>query len=845
MHTHFIVSRHDLATGNLFPTLGTEVVSLYVMHTRIQRPYPSEKIVKKPEMAQFRMTVDVGSERTNRETSMANAKSRSRTVQCPWIKDFCCFRFFQRLLAVCIGQELPGTILICHGFWYIYDCLLFYDVSYLNSYMGLLIWACESGRSVYRRDASPDTFLLYLPIRVRTAVMFGVICKFQRLSNDQICLSQVMFARTIPLRGRIKRKALFRMHVLVVGGAGGGTGQGARYARRLHRKDSAESSVFDSVLGVGAAMNLQALEHNHYPKRSPNLSPATYFGARYPAQRLPDYEYPGKDIQNPGFLHLGRQIEGVPDSQQRMFAPQPYDGKEIYHGIGSGFLEWGKDFVRQISFSERACGFSWPKDINVDVLGQHLAGTAQKYYRRQVECWWSENQTLEHAMQRLLQNFSTKITPAQSMKLFTVPKAVDRSWKYHFLYLTADRIVMVTQHVRNVETLNDNQNYQLSRFSKGVINQEELDDMSESRKRDHDIFDQKKNALKGSNRKQNLPSRWTRERYFTRSRCNAKTDTVEDKNIRDVVNAVCDLDPKNYGEATMSQGKHKWMTAVSEELKALGENGWVLKTKTDANGDVERYKARLVTCGNEQLSGVDYTLTFAAVMDLSTVKVILVLSRRWNVPARHGDVPNAIVNAENEPHYDVYMKVPKGMKIDEMDLKRCRANDLIKLELLLKLCKAGFTQCTTNICLYFKKDKDELTILGVYVDGLLATGISRDAVDKFFKVISALEIKELGVVNKFLGPRMSLDEEVGYVLNQEVSIDLLQREYGLEKANGVRAPIVEEFNDCNSQEPEYLPVTAANGNASVKDFQSLGDSTNAQAYYGRLEDGEAICKFQR
>nr|CCA24530.1 hypothetical protein TcasGA2_TC015470 [Albugo laibachii Nc14] len=302
-----------------------------------------------------------------------------------------------------------------------------------------------------------------------------------------------------------------------------------------------------------------------------------------------------------------------------------------------------------------------------------------------------------------------------------------------------DIVVFGMPSCRNVATLNDNQNYQLSRFSKGVIDQEELDDMSESRKRDHDIFDQKKNALKGSNRKQNLPSRWTRERYFTRSRCNAKTDTVEDKNIRGVVNAVCDLDPKNYGEATMSQGKHKWMTAVSEELKALGENGWVLKTKTDANGDVERYKARLVTCGNEQLSGVDYTLTFAAVMDLSTVK----------------------------------------------------------------------------------KDKDELTILGVYVDGLLATGISRDAVDKFFKVISALEIKELGVVNKFLGPRMSLDEEVGYVLDQEVSIDLLQREYGLEKANGVRAPIFEEFNDCNSQEPEYLPVTASNGNASVKDFQSL------------------------
>ena len=72
--------------------------------------------------------------------------------------------------------------------------------------------------------------------------------------------------------------------------------------------------------------------------------------------------------------------------------------------------------------------------------------------------------------------------------------------------------------------------------------------MGETRKCDHNIFDQKKTALKNSNRKQNLPSRSTRDSYLTRSRCNAKTDTVEDKNIRGVVNAVCELDPKKYGE---------------------------------------------------------------------------------------------------------------------------------------------------------------------------------------------------------------------------------------------------------------------------------------------------------
>ena len=167
-------------------------------------------------------------------------------------------------------------------------------------------------------------------------------------------------------------------------------------------------------------MNLQALVRNPSPKRSPNLSSATYVGARRPAhlagnydmgrapeldvhgQLLPVYHYPCRGIQNTGFVYPGRQIKRVPDSQHRRLAPQPFDGKDIYHGLESGFLEWGKEFVLQLSFSERPCGFSWPEDIKVDVLGQHLAGTAQKYYRRQVECWWSENQTLEHAMQRSL-----------------------------------------------------------------------------------------------------------------------------------------------------------------------------------------------------------------------------------------------------------------------------------------------------------------------------------------------------------------------------------------------------------------------------------------------------------
>ena len=152
---------------------------------------------------------------------------------------------------------------------------------------------------------------------------------------------------------------------------------------------------------------------------------------------MPAGYYPGVGMQNGMYLHPGQQAAGMPDARHRKLAIQPFDGKELYHGLGSGFLEWGKEFVRQIGFAERACGFGWPEDIKVDVLGQHLAGKAQTYYRRQVETWWRERQTLEHAMQRFLQTFSAKISPAQSMKLFTAPKASHRIWTDHFLYLTA------------------------------------------------------------------------------------------------------------------------------------------------------------------------------------------------------------------------------------------------------------------------------------------------------------------------------------------------------------------------------------------------------------------------
>lgn len=76
-------------------------------------------------------------------------------------------------------------------------------------------------------------------------------------------------------------------------------------------------------------------------------------------------------------------------------------------------------------------------------------------------------------------------------------------------------------------------------------------------------------------------------------------------------------------------------------------------TKRDADGNLERYRARLVACRNEQVFVRDYNVTFAAMMVMSSVKKISALTRVWKSPAQHAGIPKSYVKAEKEAELDI------------------------------------------------------------------------------------------------------------------------------------------------------------------------------------------------
>ncbi|GMF44886.1 unnamed protein product [Phytophthora fragariaefolia] len=361
---------------------------------------------------------------------------------------------------------------------------------------------------------------------------------------------------------------------------------------------------------------------------------------------------------------------------------------------------------------------------------------------------------------------------------------VGEETKGYRVYLPKDRVMVTTQHVTNIESLDKEQNLQVQRL---YLQGDETLEGDEA----HEIEGQAPvaEATSARSKKKRASSKktpWARERHVTRSVAkNAEGVTNEatqlQEPVNDVVNCVTEHDPKSYQVAMRSKLKHKWLAAMAEELRALEDNGvW-----------------RVVPA----------------------------------CPAKHGDVPNAYVQADKEAELDIFLRLPRGMMIPDNVRKRLGvANDS---ELVLELMKAlyglkqagrlwnqllhktliklGFAQSLTDMCVYHRRREGVLVVVGVYIDDLLVTKMQQQADDVFFGELTELPIKDLGPASKFLGMRVTYNEDEGYDFDQELAIEEMLREHGMESAHSVRTPIGAESNEIDEASDQLLPTSGGDG----------------------------------
>lgn len=269
-------------------------------------------------------------------------------------------------------------------------------------------------------------------------------------------------------------------------------------------------------------------------------------------------------------------------------------------------------------------------------------------------------------------------------------------------------------------------------------------------------------------------------------------------------------EPISYNEAMRDP---RWNNAVIVEADALDKNHtwdvtdlpprkvaigckWVFKIKYRADGTIERFKARLVVLGNRQQEGVDYKETFAPVVKMTTVRILLEISAAKGWELFQMDVHNAFLHGDLDD--EVYMKLPPGFTASSPN-KVCKLRKSLyglrqaprcwfaKLSTALK--EFGFQQNYSDYSLFTLKKGSSIIYVLVYVDDLIIGGNDSTLITHFKEYLNRkFHMKDLGILKYFLGIEVSRNTEGIYLSQQKYALDIIS-ECGLLGSKPIDTPM--------------------------------------------------------
>ncbi|GAA5883512.1 hypothetical protein JCM1840_004243 [Sporobolomyces johnsonii] len=254
------------------------------------------------------------------------------------------------------------------------------------------------------------------------------------------------------------------------------------------------------------------------------------------------------------------------------------------------------------------------------------------------------------------------------------------------------------------------------------------------------------------------------------------------------------LDQPSFAQAVAGPDAQKWFEAFDVELGAFDATGtwdkelvdlppgrkaiavkWVLLIKRDSDGQIIKYKARLVARGDMQIDGVDYDETHSSTVRLTTVRLIFALLAAhpsWNWA--QFDISNAYLlgTLSNE----LYIRQPPGF----IDQERPKAVRRLRKALYgLKqggrewqkvlrgaLEGMGFRRVESDHGLYVRRRAGRLLLVPTHVDDGMVIG--DDDVDEALEDLNRRLENKLKRVDTglFLGMRVRRSADGSVELDQ-------------------------------------------------------------------------------
>ena len=237
-----------------------------------------------------------------------------------------------------------------------------------------------------------------------------------------------------------------------------------------------------------------------------------------------------------------------------------------------------------------------------------------------------------------------------------------------------------------------------------------------------------------------------------------KYETMEKEKIPPTVYRDLFTAPNKFEEAWNHPDpwqRLKWRAAITKEFdKMESQKVWkVIKRSEMPKGrrcvkhkwvfEIKRngvFRARLVACGYSQVPGVDFTETYAPVVNDITVRLLLIVMIIWKFAALIGDVETAFLNGVLGIGEEIFMDCPEGMECEDDDcallektiyglVQSARAYFKKAVKVLIEI---GFKQSAADPCLFVRRNELGIVFVAMWVDDCLFVG-DKAAIDDAIK----------------------------------------------------------------------------------------------------------------
>ncbi|CAI7801129.1 unnamed protein product, partial [Closterium sp. NIES-53] len=311
-------------------------------------------------------------------------------------------------------------------------------------------------------------------------------------------------------------------------------------------------------------------------------------------------------------------------------------------------------------------------------------------------------------------------------------------------------------------------------------------------------------------------------------------------------------EPKTLAEALSGPDAEKWKKSVKEEYDSLLENEtWelcelppgkkaissklIFRHKYGPDGELTRYKSRLVAKGFQQTKGKDFDEIFAPVGKGTSLGVMLgtAANRGWRI--KQMDITTAFLNGIILE--ELYMLQPEGL--DDGSGRVCRLKKAIyglkqaprawyhKLE--ETLLARGFKKSECDHSLFLLQEKEQFLMLLVYVDDILLLPESSAMIKRVEEMLEMqFKCSKMGDVKYYLGMHVERDLYEGVLrLHKRKYCEGLAEKYGLQDGGKPATPLPSGFTVERCANEEVV------GESDRKLFHSMVGALNYAANHTR------------